>query len=188
MFISRIMARQKLVLSLLLIGCTSTPRPSTAPGPDRIIATDENMGVTVRSPNDPGPVPVTLPASADSVMRAVELSYNFLKVPITYSDRATGEQGNKKFVMSRMFDRRAISDYLNCGDDPLRGPNANFYPVTVSLVTRALPVEANKTLVQTNFSGYTSKPSNSGAIYCASTGALELHIAEMVASRITPGH
>jgi hypothetical protein len=182
------MLKNKVFLSLVLAGCASSTRPSSAPGPDRIIATDENMGVTVRSPNDPGPLPVALPASLDSVMRAVEESYKFLKVPITYSDRATGEQGNKKFVMSRMFDHRSISDYLNCGDDPLRGQNANFFPVTVSLVTRAVVVDATKTTVQTAFSGSTSKPSNSGVIYCASTGMLEQHIADMVRSRVTPGH
>jgi hypothetical protein len=125
-----------------------------------------------------------LVASVDSVMKAVDLSYRFLKIPITHSDPATGEQGNKNFVVSRTLDKRAISDYLNCGDDPFRGPNANSWPVTISIVTRARAVEAGKTALSTDLSGITHKPSNSGAIYCASTGYLEQHIAEMVRSRI----
>ena len=178
------MVRQKLLLSLLLIGCTSNTPPSSAPRPDRVIATDENVGVTVRSPNDPGPTPVAITASVDSVMKAVDLTYRFLKIPITQLDPSTGEQGNKNFVVSRRFDHRAISDYLNCGDDPFRGPNANSWPVTISIITRARAVEGGKTALSTELSGVTHKPSNSGAIYCASTGYLEQHIAEMVKSRI----
>lgn len=178
------MLRQNVLLSLVLIGCASTTPASTAPRPDRVIATDENVGVTLRSPNDPGPTAVEMTGSVDSVMKAVELSYRFLKIPITYSDPAMGEQGNKNFVVSRTFDNRAISDYLNCGDDPFRGPNANSWPVTISIVTRARAVEGGQTAVSTELSGVTHKPSNSGAIYCASTGSLEQHIAEMVRSRI----
>ena len=178
------MMKQKFLLALLALGCASSSQVATTPGPDRVIATDESSGRTVRSTNDAGPATVTLRAPVDSVMRAVELSYAFLKVPITYSEKSIGEQGNKRFVMSHTFDRRAISDYLNCGDDPFRGPNANSWPVTISIVTRARAVEGGKTALSTELSGVTHKPSNSGAIYCASTGYLEQHIAEMVKSRI----
>ena len=175
---------QRFFLSLFVAGCASNPHTTPVPRPDRVIATDENMGVTVRSPNDPGPAATTIRAPLDSVMRAVSLSYAFLKVPITYTDPATGEQGNKKFVMSRKFDTRAISDYLNCGDDPLHGPNANAWPVVVSLVTRVRAVDAGRASVETELSGVTNKPSNSGPIYCATTGLLEHHLADMVASRV----
>jgi hypothetical protein len=116
-------------------------------------------------------------------MQAVALTYLFLKVPLTYEDKSIGEQGNKMFVMSRTFDGHAISHYLNCGDDPFRGPNADSQRVTASLVTRTRPVTGTQTSVETIFSGYISKPGQSGTIYCTSTGSLELHMAEMVASR-----
>lgn len=118
-------------------------------------------------------------------MKAVALSYLFLKIPLTHYDKSIGEQGNKNFVMSRRFDGHSISRYLSCGDDPFRGPNADANPVSVSIVTRTQPAGENRTSVETIFSGYISKPGNSGTIYCATTGSLELRIAEMVASRVT---
>ena len=179
------MLKGKIFLGFLLSGCASAPQPGGATTrPDRIIATDETSGATIRSVNDAGPTPVELEASPDSVMRAVELTYLFLKVPLTYQNKAAGEQGNKNFPMSRTFDGRAISTYLNCGDDPFRGPNADYNRVTASLITRAQPLSANRTSVVTAFTAFISKPGNSGTIYCASTGTLELHIAEMVASRV----
>jgi hypothetical protein len=119
------------------------------------------------------------------VWRAVALTYLFLKVPLTYDDKSSGEQGNKAFAMSRTFDGRAISHYLSCGDDPFRGPNADSQRVTASLITRTRPVSATQTSLEVIFSGYIAKPGQSGTIYCTSTGSLELHMAEMVASRVT---
>jgi len=179
------MLKQKIFLAILLTGCASGGQSTTAmPRPDRVIATDEKTGETIRT-NDPGPAAVTLRAPQDSVMTAVGLTYLFLKIPVTHYDKSIGEQGNKLFVMSRTFDGHAISNYLNCGDDPFRGPNADANRVTVSLVTRTQALSPTRTALQTIFSGYISKPGNSGTIYCTTTGSLELHIAEMVASRVT---
>src|SRR4026209_931752 len=179
------MLKRKILLAMLLLGCTSSQPPTTTARPDRVIATDERTGVTMRSPNDPGPAPVEIRASQDSVMRAVELTYLFLKVPITHLDRALGEQGNKMFTMSRTFDGRNISNFLNCGDDPFRGPNADYNRITASLVTRTRPLAANRTAVEAASPGYFPKPGSGGAIFCAPTGSLELHLAEMIASRVT---
>ena len=118
-------------------------------------------------------------------MKAVDLTYVYLKVPVTHYDKSIGEQGNKNFVMFRKFDGQNISNYLNCGDDPFRGPNADSNPVTVSLVTRTRALSATRTSLETAFSGYIAKPGQSGTIYCTTTGSLELHITEMVASRVT---
>jgi hypothetical protein len=108
-----------------------------------------------------------------------------LKVPITYADKGLGEQGNRKFIMSRSFDSQPVSAYLNCGDDPFGGPNANANPVQVSIVSRARAAGGTNTVLETVVSGVTYKGGgNSGPIYCTSTGTLEQHIAEMVASRI----
>ena len=174
------------VCSFIAAGCASaSSAPSSAPA-DRVIAVDDRVGATVRAPNDVEANRVTLPATADQVYAAVTSSYAMLKVPITYFDKSLGEQGNRKFVMSRTFDNQRVSTYLNCGDDPFGGPNANANPVTVSLVTRAKAVGGTSTVLETTLSGVTYKGGgNSGPIYCGSTGALEQHIAAMVASRLT---
>jgi hypothetical protein len=178
------MRKQIILLAIALFGCASSQAPEPLQKPDRIIATDETTGATIRSRTELGPAAVELRATQDSVMKAVDLTYLFLKVPITHYDKALGELGNKMFVMWRTFDGRSISNYLNCGDDAFRGPNADYNRVTASLVTRIHQVSTDKTLVETTFSGYISKPGSSGAIYCTTTGTLETHMAEMVASRV----
>jgi hypothetical protein len=178
------MLKQKIFLLIFLSGCASSKPPTATTRPDRVIATDEKTGSTIRSVNEPGPAPVILRSPQDSVWRAVALTYLFLKVPVTYDDKSSGEQGNKMFAMSRTFDGHAISHYLNCGDDPFRGPNADSQRVTASLITRTRPVSATQTSIEIIFSGYISKVGQSGTLYCTSTGSLELHMAEMVASRI----
>jgi len=191
-FLAGEMRPQLVLLALLTAGCASAPAsapPSVTannPGrPDRIVASDEMRGGTIRAPGDAGAASVTLPATADQVFDAITTVFAYLKVPVTYSEKTLGEQGNRKFVMSRRFDNQSVSEYLNCGDDPMGGPNANAYPVTVSLVTRSRASGGTNTVLETILTGITYKPgANSGAIYCASTGTLEGRIAEMVASRL----
>ncbi|HEY0242465.1 MAG TPA: hypothetical protein VGC52_07355 [Gemmatimonadaceae bacterium] len=173
------------LLFLAAAGCASTPGSPATATRDRIVATDDRTGSTVRAVNDVDATRVTLPATADQVFAAVASSYAFLKIPITHVDRTLGEQGNKKFVMSRTFDGQQVSHYLNCGSDPFGGPNANSNPVNVSIVTRARAQGGTGTLLETIITGVTYKGGGStGPIYCATTGAMELHLAEMVASRL----
>jgi hypothetical protein len=125
--------RSRLVLIVLLTAaCAPAVKGATETSPaqpDRVLATDDRTGVSIRATSDGAATRVTLAATADDVFNAVTSSYAMLKVPVTYADKGIGEQGNKKFVMSRMFDRQPVSAYLNCGDDPFGGPNANANPV-----------------------------------------------------------
>ena len=176
------------LLSFLAAGCApaSTSATATPPAqPDRVVAVDDRIGQSIRTSNDASATRVTLAATADQVFNAVTQSYAFLKIPITYADKGLGEQGNKKFVVSRTFDGHPISAYLNCGDDPFGGPNANANPVQVSIVTRARASGGTSTVLETLVTGVTYKGGgNSGPIYCSTTGTLEQHLGEMVASRI----
>jgi hypothetical protein len=178
--------RLRLVLvSILAAGCAPAATSHTASSPDRVVAVDDTRGASIRTHSDAGAAKVSLRASADQVFTAVAQSYATLKVPVTYTDRGLGELGNKKFVMSRTFDGQRVSTYLNCGDDPMGGPNADANPVQVSIVTRARASGGTSTVLETMVSGVTYKPgANSGPIYCATTGELEEHLAEMVASLI----
>ena len=170
---------------IIAAGCASTPSTPATATRDRIIVTDDRTGSTVRSVGDVDATRVTLAATADQVFTAVTESYAFLKIPLTHMDKALGEQGNKKFIMSRTFDGKQVSHYLNCGYDPFGGPNANSNPVNVSVVTRARAQGGTSTVLETTITGVTYKGGgNSGPIYCATTGAMEKHLAEMVASRI----
>jgi hypothetical protein len=174
---------------LMLFPAACAPAATSASGssgqPDRVIAVDDRVGTSIRTPNDVEATRITLNATADEVFNAVTASYAFLKIPVTYADKNIGEQGNKKYVMSRTFDHQPISAYLNCGDDPFAGPNANANPVTVSIVTRARAAGGTGTILETTFTGVTFKATAStGPIYCATTGTLEKHIADMVSSRV----
>ena len=174
------------LLFLAAAGCASTAGGPATAARDRVVATDDRTGSTLRVVNDVDAARVTLPATADQVFAAVASSYAFLKIPITHVDRTLGEQGNKKVLMSRTINGEQVSHYLNCGDDPFGGPNANANPVIVSIVTRARAEGGTSTLLETIITGVTYKGGGStGPIYCATTGAMEKHLADMVASRLT---
>jgi hypothetical protein len=182
------MRRSLILISLIAAGCASSG--TTPPSTDRILAVDDRInGGAVHAQNDVSAAAITLSAPADEIFAAVASTYAMLKLPVTYNSPATGEQGNRKFVMNRIFDHQPVSSYMSCGDDPFGGPNANSNPVAVSIVTRVRPVGGTNSVLETTLTGSTSKAStNSGTIYCASTGALELHIAEMVKSRLDTQH
>ena len=165
--------------ALAAIACASSTTPP--PVPDRIVMVDEKLG-TIRTPTDR--VRTILTAPVDQAWDAVASSYTMLKINRTIDDRATGQQGNRSFVMSRKFFNRPVSDYFNCGDDPFAGPNANLHPVTASIVTTVRP-EGSGTLVETMVSGTLVKQGASSAqIFCATTGTFESHLAEMIQSRL----
>ena len=173
------------VIGALLGGlaCATTQGSQSKPA-DRVVATDDVSGVPVRTHTDPSASSAVIPATSDSVFDAVTSVFAILKVPVTFGDKATGEQGNKQFRMMRTFFNERVSTYVNCGDDPFAGPNADLGPVTVSLVTRLRASGGTSTELTTTVTATTQKPAaNSGLIYCASTGYLESQIAKMVRSR-----
>ncbi len=177
---------QKLLpLALVALGLTAGCASSgAAPTPERVVMIDETTGTSIRSVNDRSGPTTSLSEPADKVFDAVTIVFALLKVPRTVASSNTGEQGNTKFAMSRSFNGRPVSTYLSCGDDPLAGSNADSYPVTAALVTRVRPNGVGSSL-ETKLTGTLFKPNaNTGGIYCASTGALELKIAQMVAAQL----
>ncbi len=175
------MRMQLLLLGIIsaAIGC-ATPAPVDRPR-DRVVLEDE--GRVIRAVNDQGQRRV-IAAPFDSVWNALTSSLTMMKVELTTVNRPAGEQGNLKFTMSRNFFGRPVSHYFSCGNDPFGGANADAYPVTAALVAKIIP-EGEGTAIETMLTGSTIKPGGSAArIYCASTGVLEQHLAEMVASRV----
>lgn len=176
------LTHSRLFLMIVLVtGCATTAGSTSSS--ERVVAVDERTGTTVRTQSETTPS-ATIAAPPDKVWEAVVSSYAMLKVNLTHVNRPAGEVGNRRFVMSRSFFNRPVSAYLNCGDDPLAGPNADSYPVTASFVTR-VRAEGTGTVIETSLSGLMSKGgASSGEVYCSTTGALERQFAAMVASRI----
>ncbi|MGI9044821.1 MAG: hypothetical protein ACR2GK_11980 [Gemmatimonadaceae bacterium] len=163
------------------LGCASAP--GTPPSSERVLGIDERTGTVLRTSTDRSPATV-LQAPIDKVWDAVVSSYVMLNVDLTHRNQPAGELGNRSFRMSRRFFNRPVSHYFNCGDDPLLGPTADSYPLTVSFITR-LRAEGTGTVLEISLSGSMSKTgASSGEVYCATTGSLETQFAEMVASRI----
>lgn len=178
------MPTRPLILLAMVSAAACSSSGAIRPATDRVVMVDERTGTTLRTGNDQAGSRAVIAAPVDSVWEAVAASYAMLGVTRTFINQATGEQGNLRLVMSRKFFNQPVSSYLNCGDDPFSGPNANAHPVTVSLITRVRP-EGTGSTIQTLLSGTVNKTgANSGAIYCATSGALEEHIAKMVASRV----
>ena len=149
------------LVSIVAAGCAPAATSQTAASPDRVVAVDDTRGSSIRTHSDAKAASITLAASADQVFTAVTESYATIKVPVTYQDKGLGELGNKKFVMSRTFDGQRVSTYLNCGDDPFGGPNADANPVQVSIITRARASGGTSTTLETLVSGVTFKASGS---------------------------
>ena len=171
------------LVSFVAIGCATANTTTNVP-PERVVAVDERSGASVRTQNDPTGVTSTIQGTTDQVWDATALSFVFLKIPVTYSNRPAGEQGNPNFVMIRNFDGQPLSAYLNCGDDPISGPNANLGRVTVAIVAKIRPGTSG-TVLETLLTGNVVKSGASSApIYCSTTGTFEKHFADMVASRV----
>jgi len=175
----RLTALFSFVAASAVVGCT--PASTVHTPADRVILDEGER--TIRSVSDRGSLGV-IPAPVDTVWNAVTSSLRMLKVEPTTMNKAAGEQGNLKFTMYRTFNGRPVSMYFNCGDDPLAGQNADAYTVTASILAKLRP-EGNGTSMETILTGTTYKPGGSAArIHCGTTGVLEKHFAEMVASRV----
>ena len=95
---------------LIIAGCASSSNAPAASNRDRILATDDRTGTTVRLNNDVDATRVTLPATADQVFAAVTSSYAFLKIPVTYIDRASGDHGMNQYRVLVLPDLGALDE------------------------------------------------------------------------------
>jgi hypothetical protein len=74
---------------------------------------------------------------------------------------------------------------VDCGVDPTRGQLANFYRLTMSLLTTVLPDPGGGTRLETRLIAEgRQRGVSSNSIPCSTTGRLEERVAELVKQRV----
>lgn len=134
-----------------------------------------------------------LQASSDSVFLALLDVYPGLGIPILTLDMRRRLVGNTDFGLRRRLAGQRLAIYFDCGRD-MTGEYANQWELTLDVVSSAEPeVQAEDsgrpagpgTLLRTRARAQAT-PNDHGlrSVRCTSTGALELHIARLVAAQL----
>lgn len=165
-----------LVAVPLAAGCTAAP-PSEPASTPRIIANDPDgfvvsTGTVTTFTN--AAVRATLAAPPEATMRALLAAYEQLGIEVTLIDPPGRRIGNPGFSARGTLNRRALSDYLSCGET-LSGVRANTHRVSISLVSTVRPQETSS-LVDTRLQASVvdrATGNNTDVQPCHTTGLLE---------------
>lgn len=158
--------------AVLVTACASAPLPDN----QRVIAIDARL---VRSSGDALGSTDSLSLSSDKVWDALMVVYPRIGIQVRSMNRGKGEIGNLDFNFPHSINGKPVSTYLNCGTDPMLGPNANAYPVKASIKSQVISTGAT-TQLRTTFSAVTSRIGQSDKLSCSSTGVLEGLLVTMV--------
>lgn len=181
------MTRQTLTAALCAIsafGCATTSSSSgTTPTENQrvLVADESHSGRIITTSADPSGVESVVAAPMDKVWDALLASYKDLGIEVLSINRPIGELGNRNFRMPSNVNRQPRSRYFNCGMDPLSGPQANVYPIDASMLSVIKADTAGTTRIETRLTGSARKTGvNADPLYCATTGSLELFLADDV--------
>ncbi|HEX7118418.1 MAG TPA: hypothetical protein VF212_06500 [Longimicrobiales bacterium] len=116
----------------------------------------------------------------DLAWKLVPLVYAELELPGAVLDPRGRMFGFERERMRRKVGDAPLTKIVNCGTG-VTGPNALTYVVTLDVVTLVSPVAAGSSAIETRVQGFAKPRSVSGnPVRCATTGALELYIAERI--------
>ena len=179
--------RRLVLLSLALLGCSSSPTIESGPAPEtvRVVGSADPTGTIAMGV-------VATPASArtssffatpDAVWGALPAAYESLGVPISMSNAADRTIGNGGFNARRRLGGVPLVRYIDCGTTQ-GGPSAETYDIRIVINSAVKPGEAATTL-STTVEAMGKPVAFSGEyIRCSSTGALEARIADAVKARL----
>jgi hypothetical protein len=170
-----------------LVGCASTgsqAEPAEIPQQTMRVTTVGGSTMTVGSTPSVGPAGGTVAYSADRVWSIIRTVYDTLGIQVTTFDPAGRSIGNPNLKARRRLGDARLSKYLNCGTTQ-GGPSADSYEVQLSVMTSAQPKSAEATSILTTVDGR-ARPITISSEFtqCASTGALEAQIVELVKARL----
>jgi hypothetical protein len=170
------------VLVLLCLACAaksdSTPRSDIQQ--ERI----DVSGAIVRLDVDRSYSNNRIPVSRERSWGVIAEVFDSLKIPMEFADHSAFRAGNQKFIMPRQVGGQPKSAYLRCGNGP-SGPLADSHRVTMSLITelRALSSDSTGVYTQIIASARPTEGTSGEPVVCASSGALEKTVADLVRRR-----
>jgi len=126
-----------------------------------------------------------LAATVDAVWRIMPSIYDSVAVPITTLDPASHSIGNQGFKIRGRLGKSYLSKFIDCGSSTQIGPNADTYEVYLSVVSSVRP-EGTAGATLSTIVDAKARPINFNQGYsnCASTGNLEIKIADLVKARL----
>lgn len=177
------MHRTSLVMLGFLAACATSQSgmPESAP-PPQVIEQPGAAPLRVERQTVAGGAMIDVPAQkAWEVMVAV---YNDLGIEPTTLLHESKTIGNSSLRVRRAIGGTPISRYLDCGGGTGVGPNADYWNVEMSVMTRLIPSGDDNTNVQTLVEA-TARPISLGSnpVVCSSTSQLESRIAKMVGQK-----
>ena len=176
-----------------LIGCASTqgsnePAP---PAPARETVRISATGATTTGMSSmelsstPNVGVVTLAAPIDRVWTELVAVYGALGIEASTVDRANRIIGNTSLKTRRRLGTVNLTKYIDCGSTQ-GAPSAESYEVLITIHSQLQSSTPNNTTVTTTFQSM-GRPVSVSSEYrtCASTGALEKSIGDLLRTRLS---
>lgn len=143
-------------------------------------------GFTTQVALDTVTVPEELDAPYGKVYTAVIAAFDELKIPLDTRDSARGVVGNLTLTKRVSLAGSPLSRWLNCGAG-ITGPNADnwrIYIAVVALLDRVSMSNKTQTRVAMLAGAQDMQGNSKDPVVCASSGALETTMLELVRKRI----
>lgn len=163
----------------------ATPAPTDGAGmPTTTRIETPNGAVALTTVPSTRTARLTVDAPVDSVWKALVPVYQALEIPVTTLLSDQRLVANEAFKVRRRLHGQPLSRYLECGSS-MGMQNADTYAVTMSIRTQLVgdPTGGTSVLTRVQATGVAPTFSNS-AVSCASTGALEQQITDLLAQRM----
>ena len=176
------------VLSVLLVGCASSPETSSS-APDEPYDAPEVFSVADRfwegtvSNVQPGVdrVSVGIPASPDAVLEALVQVWGNVGIEIAGMNPDTRAVNNQDFRISRRLGGERLSRYLECGSGTIGG-FADHFRVQMNILSHVEAKPDGRSTLHTTIQAVGNNPEGTSntRVPCASTHQLERRIAAEV--------
>lgn len=124
-------------------------------------------------------------APVDKAWAALQEAYTTLSIPVTELNQQARTIGNSAYRVRRRIGDVPTMRALDCGGDSGM-PNAETYQLLLTVKSRVIPSDAGGSVVQTTLEG-TGKNATTAAssdVRCASMGALEKRIVDLVKAKV----
>ncbi|WP_396205825.1 hypothetical protein [Gemmatimonas sp.] len=127
-------------------------------------------------------------APPERAFQALSAAYAALNIPVTDINQQARTIGNSAFRTRRRVGDVPTLRALDCGGDSGM-PNAETYQLTLTIQSKVVPSDAGGSVILTTLEGTGRNPTTaaSNEVRCASLGALEKRIGELVRKTLTGG-
>ena len=116
-----------------------------------------------------------VPAPSAKAFSALPVVYEALGLPVNTVQSDAGTFGAREMRMPHRLGKASLSQYIDCGTNATGSANADIYMVTMTVLSRVIPVAGGSTsTVATQLTATARAVAVSGnTVQCSSTGRLE---------------